>query len=78
MFISDLSHFEEVVSEAPSIVGGEVTKGIYTTNAYELIKTDFLDLLSKESIKLLKETEVTVRNVTVKNNGAVASATTAT
>lgn len=78
MNISDLSHLEEVVSEAPSIVGGEVTKESYTTTADQLVSDLLLKLLSPESITLLKNTEVEVNTVTLKSDGAVASATIAT
>lgn len=78
MNISDLSHFEEFVSEASSIVGGEVTKETYTTTADKLISDILLDLLSPESIALLEKTEVELNTVTLKSDGASASATTVT
>jgi hypothetical protein len=48
MIISDLSHFEEVVAEAPNIVGGETTtlgKEVDPKVAEELKKAGLGDLL---------------------------------
>ncbi len=77
MIISDLSHFEEVIPEAPSIVGGATTKAS-TVSAYELLPDFFLDLLPPKSIALLKKTKVTLKTVAVKGKGVSASVTTGT
>lgn len=78
MIISDLSHFEEVVAEAPSIVGGTVTKKTTTITADQLLSDFVLDLLSPQSVALLKKTKVSVNSVTVKSKGAVATVKTGT
>lgn len=77
MIISDLSHFEEVISEAPSIVGGATTK-TSNVSAYELLPDSVLDLLSSKSIALLKKTKLTLKTVTVKGKGVSATAKTGT
>ena len=73
MIISDLSHFEEVVSEAPSIVGGAVKKN-KTITADQLLSDFVLDLLPSGTVALLKKTKVTVKSVTNKNKGVSATA----
>lgn len=77
MIISDLSHFEEVIPEAASVVGGATTK-TSTISAYELFPDFFLDLLSPKSIALLKNTKVTLKTVTVKDKGVSATVKTGT
>lgn len=77
MIISDLSHFEEVISEAPSIVGGATTK-TSTVSAYQLLPDSLLELLSPKSIALLKKTIVTIKTVTVKGKGVSATVKTGT
>ena len=77
MIISDLSHFEEIIFEAPSLVGGATTK-TSTVNAYELLTDSFLDLLSPKSIALLKKLKVTLKTVTVKDKGVSTTVKTST
>lgn len=72
MIISDLSHFEEVISEATSIIGGASTKNS-TVSAYELLPDSLVELLSPKSIALLKKTKVSLKTVTVKGKGVSAT-----
>ena len=78
MIIYDLSHFEEAVSEAPSIVGGATKKVTSIITADKLISEALLDLLSDETIALLKKTKLKVETVTVKEKGVSATVKTAT
>lgn len=73
MIISDLSHFEEVVSEAPTIVGG----ASYTTSCSSLLSSAFLKKLPAAFRNQLKKTKCRVNTLTVKSKGGYASATTA-
>jgi hypothetical protein len=77
MIISDLSHFEEAVSEAPSIVGGAITKVTSIITADKLISEALLDLLSDETIASLKKTKLKVETVTLKQKGVSATVKTA-
>jgi hypothetical protein len=76
MIISDLSHFEEVVSEAPSIVGGAATQK--TTTADQLLSKDLLDRLSPESVARLRKIKVKVKTVTKKKKGVSVTVSTGT
>lgn len=78
MIISNLNHFEEVVAEAPSIVGGATTKKTSVITADELLSDFILDLLDKETIALLKKTKVKVQTITVKGKGVSATVKTGT
>ena len=73
MIISDLSHFEEVVSEASIIVGGE-TKTTKTTK----LPTEVLEALSDNFAKILEGASGTVVTVEAKTKDAVSSTTTGT
>lgn len=75
MIISDLSHFEEVASEAPSIVGGGTKTSTTITTADKLLSSYFLKQLSPELRAILKKTKIRVTSVTSKYKGAFASAT---
>ena len=77
MIISDLSHFEDAVSEAPSIVGGD-TKTTSTTNKLSAATiedlTDSIGDLSNELKKLTGSVTITM----VKKQNGASTATSAT
>lgn len=72
MIISDLSHFEEVVSEAPNIVGGSVT----LVTADQLLTESIRAKLSPEHLALLKKSKVKLNTVSGKKKGGSTSKTT--
>ena len=73
MIISELRHFEEVVCEASSIVGGAT----YTTSCASVLSSSLLKLLPASFRDLLSKTQCTVTTITAQSGGAFASATTA-
>lgn len=71
MIISDLKHFEEVVTEAPSIVGGRATQ------LGKVIDPKTADKLEELGLGNLLGTTVNVNSVSVKNKNGTSSVETA-
>lgn len=71
MIISDLSHFEEVVFEAPSIVGGTTTTAFSTS-----LPSSLLRQLSPQLRALLRSLRGRVITVNLNNRNGSASVTT--
>lgn len=71
MIISDLSHFEEVVFEAPSIVGGATTTSFPTA-----IPSYILKQLPREIRALLRGVKGKVITLKTTNKNGYASVTT--
>lgn len=71
MIISDLSHFEEVVCEAPSIVGG-ATKTTFSTK----LPSSILNRLSGKLRNLVKDLKGKVTTIEITDKDGFASVTT--
>lgn len=67
MIISNLNHFEEVVAEAPSIVGGR------NATVGEVVNPETVALLKERGLGDLLKTIVNVDSVSVKNSNATTS-----
>lgn len=73
MIISDLSHCEEVVCEAPKIVGG-----VTQTTTSKKLSTEVVNVLPDDLSKVVKNLEGKVTTVKVTKKNGVSSATNAT
>ena len=73
MIIADLNHFEKVVSQASSIIGGATTS--QTTNK---LPNDILDDLSDDISTKLKAFTGIVKSVQITSQNSVSKSTTAT